>query len=102
MGQPGEISLCTRANCACTDISPLACTAKNAAKISAGRKSRRRVENRLSIQSSEQAGSPLGRPPLEACPWPAAASEQPSFREAQIALRTEHQVVVHRNVQEPP
>src|SRR5207245_7072456 len=28
-GRPGEISMCTRSNCACTDISPLACTTES-------------------------------------------------------------------------
>ena len=37
-GRPGEISMCTCTG-TCTDISPLACTAKNAARISAGWKS---------------------------------------------------------------
>src|SRR3989442_15234276 len=29
MGRPGEISMCTRTNCACTDIAPLACTTES-------------------------------------------------------------------------
>src|SRR6266702_4675230 len=37
-GRPGEISMCTCTG-TCTDISPLACTATNAARISAGWKS---------------------------------------------------------------
>ena len=35
---PAEISLCGRTNCARTDISALACTAKNSAAVSAVRK----------------------------------------------------------------
>src|SRR5213594_777711 len=34
-GCPGEISMCTRTNCACTDICPLACTTANGPTVGA-------------------------------------------------------------------
>ncbi len=49
---------------------------------------------------SLHAGSPPGGPPIQACPWPAAAPEQPGFREAQAPLRSEDEMVVDWNVQE--
>src|SRR3989442_12883213 len=52
---------------------------------------------------SEPAGPPSGGPPIKACPWPApAVLEQPGFREAKIALRSDDEMVVHGNVQEAP
>jgi hypothetical protein len=44
-----------------------------------------------------------GGPVDQVLPWPApAASEQPGFREAQITLCAEDEMVVHGNVQETP
>src|SRR5437667_9291079 len=49
-----------------------------------------------------------GRPPFRGPPIPKfgprprAASEQPGFREVQVTLRAEDQVVVPRNVEEAP
>src|SRR6266566_8704111 len=87
---------------ACTDICALACTAKNAARISAGWKSRSPCGKPAQHFGFQNARLVSGRPADRGLPWPAAASEQPSFGEAQIALRAEHEVVVHRDVQEAP
>src|SRR5437879_11803851 len=74
---------------------PLACTAKNVAKIGAGWKSR----------------SPCGKPAhdwtirtggLVSGPPPPAVLQQPGFREAQIARCAEDEMVVHGDVQDMP
>lgn len=97
-GRPGEISMCTCTSTR-TDISPLACTTENAAEISAAWNLPPSVEIQLN-RWFHYAGSPPGGPPIQACPWPAAAPEQPGFREAQATLRSEDEMVVDWNVQE--
>ena len=51
-----------------------------------------------------EAGPSPGGLPIKAWPWPTpvAALEQPGFRDAQIALRSEEEMDVHGDVQEPP
>src|SRR5438309_10321860 len=69
---------------ACTDISLLACTPKDAVKISAGWKSSSpcgKLAQLSAIGTGRLAPGPAADRGL---PWPAAASEQPGFREAQI------------------
>src|SRR6266566_457994 len=81
---------------------PLACTAKNAARRSAGRKclspcgkpARRWVPGTGALTARRPADGDVS--------WPAPASEQPGFREAQIARGAEDEMVVDGDVQEAP
>ena len=58
----------------------------------------------IQLSGSSQRGRPVsGRPADQGLALAGAGSlEQPSLREAQIALRSEDEMVVHGNVQEPP
>src|SRR2546426_1384686 len=101
MGALGEISVCTRTNCACTDISPLACTPENTAETSAALEIRLIVWKSSSVGGLRTGALASARPADQALPKAApAVLEQPGFRETQIALRTEDEVVVHGNVQQ--
>jgi hypothetical protein len=95
MGPPGEISMCGRTNCARTDVSPLACTTKTAANISAGWKS-------PSPCGKPAPHSVIRRGGLVSGPLPPAVLQQPGFCEAQIARGAEDEMVVHGDVQETP
>ena len=60
-GRAAEISLCTRTG-ACTDISALACTAKNSVEVSAVWESHSQCGHPARRMVSEEAGSGLEGP----------------------------------------
>src|SRR6266702_8469945 len=88
---------------ACTDISPLACTPRNTAGVSAAWKSGswcgKPVQRIVSERQARLREAHRSRPGPRRRWLPL---EQPGFREAKIALGSEDEMVVHGNVQEPP
>jgi len=84
---------------ACTDISLLACTPENNASVSTVWGIRVHCGKPSAFAYHSARGLAQGSRPLRGLPRHAGvASEQPGFRETQIARCTEDEMIVHRNV----